>query len=71
MNRTDLFHFFKKGLPLFSLLSLTLSFWSCNPISSKPSELIDWIPQNSSWVIQINDLNTLTSELTNNVVLKK
>jgi hypothetical protein len=71
MNHTNLFHFFKKGLPLFSLLSLALSLWSCDPISSKPSELIDWIPQNSSWVIQINDGNTLTSELTNNEVFKE
>jgi len=71
MNHTNLFHFFKKGLPLFSLLSLALSFWSCDPINSKPSELIDWIPQNSSWVIQINDANTLTSELTNNEVFKE
>ena len=71
MNHTNLFHFFKKGLPLFSLLSLALILWNCNPISSKPSELIDWIPQNSSWVIQINDANTLTSELTNNEVFKE
>ena len=71
MNHTNLFHFFKKGLPLFSLLSLALCLWSCDPISSKPSELIDWIPQNSSWVIQINDGNTLTSELTNNEVFKE
>lgn len=71
MNHTNLFHFFKKGLPLFSLLSLALSIWSCDTISSKPSELIDWIPQNSSWVIQINDANTLTSELTNNEVFKE
>jgi hypothetical protein len=71
MNHTNLFNFFKKGLPLFSLLSLALILWNCNPISSKPSELIDWIPQNSSWVIQINDTNTLTSELTNNEVFKE
>ena len=71
MNHTNLFHFFKKGLPLFSLLSLALYLWSCDPVSSKPSELIDWIPQNSSWVIQINDGNTLTSELTNNEVFKE
>ena len=60
----------KVFLPGF-LAVLFVSLWSCQPISNKNSQLSDWIPQNSSWVIQINDINTLTSELANNEVFRE
>ena len=57
-------------LPGF-LAVLFVSLWGCQPISNKNSQLSDWIPQNSSWVIQINNINTLTSELANNEVFRE
>jgi len=60
----------KVFLPGF-LAVLFVNLWSCQPISNKNSQLTDWIPQNSSWVIQINEINTLTSELANNEVFRE
>ena len=70
MKQTNLLSFFKNTLPLFLLLNLVI-IWSCETTNSKPSELTDWIPQNSSWVIQINDINTVKGELVNNEVFKE
>ena len=70
MIRLTLLQLFKIIHRLGFLAVLLIGLWSCQTNSVKLNRLIDWIPQNSSWVIQINDINTLTSELTNNEVFK-
>ena len=71
MNYPKFIRYTKKHIPFVSLLILILGIWSCKTSLSKPSELTDWIPQNSSWVIQINDVNSVANELTNNEVFKE
>ena len=71
MIRLTLLQLFKTTYRLGFLAVLLIGLWSCQTNSSKLSRLTDWIPQNSSWVIQINDINTLTNELTNNEVFKE
>ena len=71
MIRLTLLQLFKIIHRLGFLAVLLIGLWSCQTNSVKLNRLTDWIPQNSSWVIQINDINTLTSELTNNEVFKE
>tara|TARA_B100000767_G_scaffold274345_1_gene307028 strand:- start:2817 stop:5309 length:2493 start_codon:yes stop_codon:yes gene_type:complete len=71
MTQLTLLQLLKKTYRLGSLAVLLIFLWSCQTNNSKFSRLNDWIPQNSSWVIQINDINTLISELTNNEVFRE
>lgn len=71
MNYTNSLRLTKTTSFLFSLLILTLLVIGCETSLSKESKLIDWIPQNSSWVVQVNDLNSVKNELNNNEIFKQ
>ena len=71
MNYTNSLRLTKTTSFLFSLLILTLLVIGCETSLSKESKLIDWIPQNSSWVVLVNDLNSVKNELNNNEIFKQ
>lgn len=48
------------------LLLTVLCFYSCGPKKASAFLLMDWVPQNTVWVGQINDLESLESNLLNN-----
>lgn len=56
-------------IKLLALLTLFI-FSDCEPTLNNTSNLVDWIPQNTTVVIQINDLQTLENGLINNPILK-
>ncbi len=66
---TLLFFNFRKLF--FALLLVFLLNIGCEKNASNQNNLIDWIPQNSSWVFQINDINTVNNALINNEVFKE
>lgn len=52
------------------LLLLTLLFWRCENPKSSPDSLLEWVPQNTSIVIEVNNFNEIENALKNNVALK-
>lgn len=55
-------------LPTF-LLSL-LFLLACQPAQEEAIQLVDWVPQNTTVVVQVNDFNGLENALLNNAVVK-
>ncbi|MGB2085831.1 MAG: hypothetical protein ACPHUE_01825 [Flavobacteriaceae bacterium] len=62
-------HSHSNCLLLYLAVVLTL-LASCESVRENTTTLVDWVPQNTPLVFQINDLNELENALTNNPILK-
>ena len=56
---------------LFFILSIFLTIYSCNNSKKKSTTLYHLIPENSSLVLKINDLETFKSDIKNNDFISK
>ena len=45
-------------------------FLACQPPKQVTQELVDWVPQNTTMVVQVNDFNGMENALLNNAVAK-
>lgn len=55
---------------IFPVIVFSLLFLGCEPSIKQTTTLVDWVPQNTTFVIQVNDLNTLENGLLNHPILK-
>lgn len=53
-----------------SLILLVLTIAACNSPQKKEEDLLQWVPQNTSFVLQINDLNDVKNRLVNHPLVK-
>ena len=58
-----------KFILLFSYLTIFQFFSSCSELVNEKTFYLDWIPQKTSLVIQINNNNKFNNELINNKIL--
>ena len=58
-----------KSILLFSYLTFFQFFSSCSELVNEKTSYLDWIPQETSLVIQINNNNKFNNELKNNKIL--
>lgn len=58
-------------LVFYLLTAVFLLNIGCKKNSPNQIKLIDWIPQDSSWVFQINDINTINNAFINNKIFKE
>ena len=48
-----------------------LIFWSCDVIENKSKEIKDFIPENPSLIIKVNNLGKFKSDIKNNTLLNE
>ena len=59
----------KKFILYFAFFSITI--FGCKETYEKEKNILDWVPQNTSLIIKINDINEYKNEYNNNLILSK
>ena len=56
--------------PFISFILFTVFFYSCEEIKQNTTSLVDWVPQNTAFVLQLNNSNEVEAALKNNAIFK-
>ncbi|MDG2397417.1 MAG: hypothetical protein P8M03_07185 [Flavobacteriaceae bacterium] len=59
----------KKFILYFAFFSIII--FGCKETYEKEKNILDWVPQNTSLIIKINDINEYRNEYNNNLILSK